>query len=479
VQPLEERHLLSLSLPAGFVDTPLVSGLSSPTAMVVAPDGRIFISEQHGPIMVVKNGQLLSRPFTTISDLDSAAERGLLGIELDPNFESNGYVYIYYTSNDGPVHNRVARLTARGDQMVPGSQVNLLDLPPINDAIYHMGGALHFGPDGDLYIGVGDHLWYDGSQLQTLTIPFGKILRIKPDGTIPTDNPWYNTASGVNRAAWAMGLRNPFTFSIQPRTGRMFIDDVGQETWEEIDDGKAGANYGWPVSEGPENTAGFTAPIYYYKHDPGCAIIGGPFYNPPSAQFPGQYIGDYFFADLCDGQLSTLDPAHGNRVSVFATGLQTPVDFDLAPDGSMYYLQRGADTNHDIEQGSIGRISFANPTTGPQPPVILAQPQSVKAPQGRPNHSGRDSFQLHDCVGEGVGCGDFSRAGAQQRRAGNQRGSLAHSRREAGRAQRTHRLAGQGFDLPRRTDDQLQRPRLRRQRTISWTQRVHVGIASC
>jgi glucose/arabinose dehydrogenase len=381
LEPLEERALLA-NVPSGFVDTPVVSGLTSPTSMVFAPDGRIFITEQHGAIKIVKHGKVLSKPFATITDLDSAAERGLLGIELDPKFSSNGFVYIYYTSNQGTVHNRVARLTARGDVAAKGSQVNLLDLPPINDAIYHMGGALHFGLDGDLYIGVGDHLWFDGNQLQSLTIPFGKVLRIKSDGSIPTDNPWYNQAKGINRAAWAMGFRNPFTFAFQPGTGRLFIDDVGQETWEEIDDGKPGANYGWPTSEGPDNLSGFTAPIYYYKHDPGCAIVGGVFYNPDTRQFPSKYTGRYFFADLCDGQLNTLDPAHGNAVARFATGLQTPVDFDLAADGSLYYLQRGADTNHDIEQGSIGRISYTKSTPGTAPPAILSQPQSVKVASG-------------------------------------------------------------------------------------------------
>src|SRR5204863_5085214 len=125
-------------------------------------------------------------------------------------------------------------------------------------------------------------------------------------GTIPTDNPFFGTATGTNRAIWALGLRNPFTFAVQPGTGRIFINDVGQNTFEEINDGIAGSNYGWPNSEGlrqPGDTATsigtYRDPLFVYDHNigpnGGCAITGGTFYNPSTAQFPGGYVGDYFF----------------------------------------------------------------------------------------------------------------------------------------------------------------------------------------
>src|SRR5262249_4717410 len=155
-------------------------------------------------------------------------------------------------------------------------------------ATNHNGGALHFGPDGKLYVGVGDNA--NGAQAQDLANPLGKMLRFNPDGSIPGDNPFCTTAGSLACAVWARGLRNPFTVAFEAGTGRMHIDDVGENTWEEIDAGAAGANYGWPASEGPANvTAGVTAPIFAYGHgspDPsgpggfftGIAIVGGAFY---------------------------------------------------------------------------------------------------------------------------------------------------------------------------------------------------------
>jgi len=153
---------------------------------------------------------------------------------FDPNFNSNHFVYIYYTVPGSPAHNRVARVTANGDseQQPPGStEVALVDLDNLSSATNHNGGAIHFGPDGKLYIAVGENA--NPANSQTLSNRLGKMLRINSDGTIPSDNPFFNTASGANRSIWALGLRNPFTFAFQSGTTRMFINDVGQSTWEE------------------------------------------------------------------------------------------------------------------------------------------------------------------------------------------------------------------------------------------------------
>jgi hypothetical protein len=224
-----------------------------------------------------------------------------------------------------------------------GSEVVLLNLDNLSAATNHNGGALHFGADGKLYIGVGEN--GNGANSQTLSNLLGKILRINSDGTIPTDNPFYNTASGNNRAIWSLGLRNPFTFSFQPGTTRMFINDVGQSTWEEINGGIAGSNYGWPTTEGPTNNPSFRGPIYYYGHGTsdttGCAIVGGAFYNPQVSQFPSSYVGKYFFSDLCGGWIRVFDPAAGTAHG-FATGISNPVDLDVGPDGALYYLAEGS-----------------------------------------------------------------------------------------------------------------------------------------
>ena len=189
------------------------------------------------------------------------------------------------------------------------------------------------------------------SNAQSLSNRLGKILRINSDGTIPLDNPASfpgitGSTSGANRAIWAVGLRNPFTFAFQPGTTRLLINDVGQSTWEEINDGVAGSNYGWPAEEGPASppNPNFRDPIFYYGHGSssttGCAIVGGAFYNPPVLQFPSSFVGKYFFADLCSGWIRVLDPSN-NTASDFASGISSPVDLHVGPDGALYYLTHG------------------------------------------------------------------------------------------------------------------------------------------
>jgi glucose/arabinose dehydrogenase len=218
----------------------------------------------------------------------------------------------------------------------------------LSGATNHNGGAMHFGADGKLYAAVGENANPDNAQ--TLSNLLGKILRINANGSIPNDNPFYNQATGNNRAIWALGLRNPYTFAFQPGSSRMFINDVGQSTWEEINDGIAGSNYGWSLCEGncsPANPS-YRDPIYQYRNDSGtCAITGGTFYNPAVQQFPAQYLGKYFFADFCGGWIRTLDPAN-NSATGFATGLSLPVDLSVGPDGSLYYLARGAGAVYKI-----------------------------------------------------------------------------------------------------------------------------------
>ena len=342
--------LSAATLPAGFVETQFGSNLGgSPTAMAFAPDGRLFVCLQGGQLRVIKNGALLATPFVSLS-VNSSSERGLLGIAFDPNFATNQFVYLYYTTSTAPIHNRISRFTANGDVAVPGSETILVDLENLS-AGNHNGGAIHFGPDGKLYAAVGKNAVASNSQ--TLNNRLGKILRLNSDGTIPTDNPFFNTATGANRAIWALGLRNPYTFGFQPGTGRMFINDVGQSAWEEINDGIAGSNYGWPTCEGVCTQPNFRNPIFQYGHGTspttGCAIVGAAFYNPPVNQFPSSYIGKFFFADLCSGWIRVFDPASGGA-SAFATGVSNPVDLDVGPDGCLYYLAQG-------NSGQVFRVS--------------------------------------------------------------------------------------------------------------------------
>jgi glucose/arabinose dehydrogenase len=327
--------------------------------MQFAPDGRLFVAEQGGQLRVIKNGALLATPFLTVT-VSSVGERGLLGVAFDPNFATNHFVYIYYTATTPAIHNRISRFTATGDVAVAGSEVVIFELDDLSSATNHNGGALSFGPDGKLYAAVGENA--NGANAQTLANVLGKMLRLNPDGSIPTDNPFFSSATGKNRAIWALGLRNPFTFAFHPGVNQMFINDVGQNTWEEINDGLAAANYGWPTTEGTTTDPRFVSPRYAYDHSNGsCAITGGAFYAPATPQFPADYLHDYFFADYCGGWIRKLDPSNGNAVVTFATGIPSPVDLKVSDDGALYYLARGS--------GSVFRVDY-----GASAPSITQHP---------------------------------------------------------------------------------------------------------
>lgn len=365
------------TLPSGFSETVLASGLARPTAMALAPDGRVFVCLQDGQLRVIENGTLLPTPFLSLT-VSSTGERGLLGVAVDPNFETNGFVYVYYTATP-TVHNRVSRFTANGNVAIASSEVVLLELETLSSATNHNGGALHFGADGKLYVAVGDDA--NGNNSQTLANRLGKVLRINADGSIPTDNPFYATAAGANRAIWVLGLRNPFTFAVQAQSGRILINDVGQNTWEEVNDGIAGANYGWPTTEGPTTNPSFVSPLYAYQHSSGtptgCAISGGAFYHPLVQQFPPEFFGAYFFADYCGGWIRWLDPSAYPLVSTaFASGIASPVDLRVSEDGALYYLARGSGST----TGVLSRIAY----TGSQAPAITEQPSSVIVSVGQP-----------------------------------------------------------------------------------------------
>ncbi|MFN0103455.1 MAG: PQQ-dependent sugar dehydrogenase [Bryobacteraceae bacterium] len=357
-------------LPAGFAETALTTSLSSATAMAIAPDGRILVCQQGGALRVVKNGALLAQPFLSLT-VSSSGERGLLGVAVDPNFTANNFVYVYYTSPSPAIHNRVSRFTANGDTAVPGSETILLDLDNLSGATNHNGGALHFGQDGKLYIASGDN--DTGSNAQTLSNLLGKVMRINSDGTIPEDNPFYLQATGRNRAIWTLGLRNPFTFAFQNGSGRLFINDVGENTWEEINDGFPGANYGWPATEGETTNPLYVSPLFVYGHGTGptvgCSIAGGAFYNPATVRFPASYFGKYFFADFCGGWIRVYDPATDTATG-FATGAGSLVDLQVSDAGKLYYLNRS----------SLFEVDYLSSAA----PQIVTQPLSQTIPAGLP-----------------------------------------------------------------------------------------------
>jgi len=379
---LLEDRLAPATLPTGFAETRLATGMREPTAMEFAPDGRLFVLQQTGEVRIIKNGALLSAPFMQIN-VDSSGERGLLGIAFDPDFATNQHIYVYYTVPGSSPRNRVSRFTANGDTVVPGSEVVIFELDGVGNTTNHNGGAIHFGPEPDpkLYIAVGDN--GVGSNSQSLNNLHGKMLRINKDGSIPTDNPFYNQTTGKNRAIWALGLRNPFTFAFQPGTGRMFINDVGQNAFEEINDGMPGANYGWPSVEGnngnpPSSPGTYHAPVHVYSHgnssNQGYVVTGGAFYNPTTVNFPSDYVGDYFFADYASGWIRKLDLPNTSG-SNFIRDILGPIDLRVASDGSLWYLARGYGTN----TGEVWRVTYTDSSA----PSISQHPASLTRSEGQ------------------------------------------------------------------------------------------------
>ncbi len=374
VERLEPRQMLATLLPR-FTEAAVASGLSSATAMNFSPTGELWVLEQAGRVRLVRPDATLHTALTLT--VDARGERGLLGITFDPAYDGAGgntdYVYLYHTLAGG-ANNRITRyeVTAAGTTTPSlANPVTILNLSPLSGATNHNGGAIHFGPDGLLYVAVGDNA--SGANAQSLANLHGKMLRINPDGTAPASNPFFVDDAMVTARdfIWSLGLRNPFTFSFQPGTGRMFINDVGQNAWEEINEGGAGRNFGWATTEGDFNPASFpnfTRPVYAYSHGgggfQGYAITGGSFYNPATPQFPAQYVGDYFFADYVNSWINVRDGVTG-AVSQFATGASNPVDLKVAADGSLYYLTRGT--------GRVMRVT----STASQAPTITDEPEDL------------------------------------------------------------------------------------------------------
>ncbi|CAN7229835.1 PQQ-dependent sugar dehydrogenase [Rhizobacter sp. LjRoot28] len=335
----------------GFTKTDgWVSGLTSATAMAQLPDGRLLVAQQTGQLRLVKNGQLVPGPLASFT-VDPAGERGLIGVAVHPKFSENGWVYVHYTAVDNGAHGRISRVTMIGDAAA-GEEV-LVDLPALQAATNHNGGAIHFGPGDKLYVAVGDNA--DRTQAGDLDKVFGKILRFNDDGSYPADNPYLNRP-GQAKAVWARGLRNPFTFGIQPGTGTLYINDVGENTWEEINIGAKGAHYGWPATEGPTDDTSYTSPVFAYKQTAtvppgsgpggfftGQSIVGAAFY-PAGGPFPAAYHGGYFFADYVSRFVGRLDPANGHAAYSFARLSQNPVDVLAGNDGALYVLGRASIT---------------------------------------------------------------------------------------------------------------------------------------
>lgn len=363
------------SYPQGFAAAQVVTGLD-PVSMALAPDGRVFIAEKYGRISIVQDGQLQAEPFLEV-EVDIDSERGLCGVVFDPDFETNHYLYIYYTVKDEG-HNRISRFKADGNFAIPGSETILMELDQLTGP-FHNAGIMRFGNDGKLYIAVGDGT--KSGNAQDLNTTLGKILRINPDGSIPSDNPFYNETTGNNRAIWTFGHRNPFGLSFDQNTGKLYSSEVGTDKFEEVNEIVKGKNYGWPLVEGPLSgqtpPADYQEPLHYYSHDEGCCAVGISAYSPEEEMFPPEYSGKLFFGEYCYDEIRMVDPNTGES-EVFASGIDRPIGLLTADDGTMYMLDRATEDNFATSNGTLWRIYY----TGSDAPFISVNPRSTLVPVG-------------------------------------------------------------------------------------------------
>jgi glucose/arabinose dehydrogenase len=354
------------TLPAGFSSELVFRGGQDAVSIAFDPDGNILVADKNGNILLFRDCVL-----NTLIEIpvDVMGERGLLGIALDPEYSHNKYVYVYYTVA-GEGHNRVSRFPYLDDPIQPEQEEILLELDNLTETPFHNGGALAFGPDGKLFITTGDGAMREKAQSHQSLL--GKILRLNPDGSIPTDNPFYSTNSGVYKSIYALGLRNPFTFSFSDN-GKLYANDVGESTWEEINEIHPGMNYGWPLVEGkasenpdiqvPDN---YVDPLYVYGHDVGCSITGAAFSGHSNTQFPEEYRGKYFFGDFCTPSITMFDPVT-HEVSPFLTHRQA-IHIAFNDKGEMFYIVFPGGNG-----GELWKISYLQEG----PPVVTANPDTL------------------------------------------------------------------------------------------------------
>jgi glucose/arabinose dehydrogenase len=387
----------------------LATGMALPTAMKFMPDGDLLMTLLAGKIVVLPPPYTTPdpTPFLQLTNIGSnGVQQGIYDLQLDPSFTTNHFYYIFYTLGT-PNRDRLSRLTANADftGTVAGSEKVLYQDPEDANAEHH-GGAINFGNDGKIYVTTGEH--FNPAESQDLTKPRGKILRFNPDGTVPTDNPFYDGSGPNYDAVWALGLRNPYRAYYDSPTGRLFVGDVGgndpANSIEELNLGARGANYGWANVEGP-CPAPCTSPIYSYPHaNRDAAITAGFVYH--GTAFPSDYEGSFFFADYTQNWIKrvTLD-ATGHVTGVYnfeppdgsADGPYGDIVYlTEGPDGSLYYLDLGySDVGGTFGVSKLRRISFdtsnqapianasANVTSGPAPLSVNFSSAGSSDPEGQ------------------------------------------------------------------------------------------------
>jgi glucose/arabinose dehydrogenase len=453
------------SVPSGFTDELVIGGMALPVGIAFIPDGRLLVVEQKtADVRLVVNGAFSATdPILHVDDVQTTGnEQGLLGVAVDPGWPARPYIYLHY--DYAPVARiRISRFTVGGDldftgngdlQIDPASRHDILtDIP--DNANNHNGGTLRFGPDGMLYVSLGDDA--SGCFAQDLTVLAGKILRLDVDGLppggggppaksaiTPADNPYVGNANANAKLVGYLGLRNPFRMGIDAVTGDVVIADVGQNVIEEVNWVQTlGKNFEWPHKEGnnngPQTCAGadlsqFTPPIYTYSHPTGFAVVASVIYRAPpgaTAPFPADFEGDIFVSDYYATFLRRLNNNGGSWSSTtWANGASGVSDWLVGPDGSVYYCRQ--------ETGVIRRIRNTDTTGVPPggPPTALEFRAPYPTPASGPvaldfvlRTNGRVRLEVFDLAGRRV----RTVVDAEERGAGLNRESW-DTRSEAGNA---------------------------------------------
>lgn len=395
------------TVPTGFEDGLVAGGFTQPVGMAFLPDGRLLVIEQKSARvrLLVRGAIAAVDPVGTVPGVNvSGSERGLLGIAVDPGWPARPYLYVHSTYTGPPSRVRISRFTVTGDleglgdgalSFDPASRYDLLtDIP--DAANNHNGGTVRFGPDGALYVSLGEDATPCAAQ-DTASLR-GVILRLDvsrlPAGAggpparaliTPANNPFAGAATANTRLIWAYGLRNPFRFQIDPATGTLLIADVGQDTWEEVDRAtQGGMNFGWPVREGPASYSGactatgaVTGPIFWFDHNSGVAVMSAGVYRRPVPShdgFPPTYEGDAFVSDYFSGTMWRLRNAGGTwgvaapvagqpAPDHWAEGLESVPDYAIGPDGAWWYCKQST--------GEIRRIAYTAPDVIPPARALL------------------------------------------------------------------------------------------------------------
>lgn len=382
------------AVPPGFADTVILPNLEDPVSLQSLPDGQMLVLLKTGRILITDPlaEAATAQTFLQLEDVDTYGERGLLDIALDPNFEVNGYFYISYAHSERNRF-RISRFTRAGNQASLDTERVIWENPEAINHPYHHGGGLAFGPDGFLYYAQGEQ--FDGDDAQDLENYRGTIIRIGKDGSIPTDNPFFDGSGPRADAIWSYGIRNPYTIYWDLPTQRLFVNEVGgnsnSKSTEDIHLVAAGDNLGWPFCEGDcsDTSPEFRAPLYFYPHNgSGAAVVGGFVYSPTenaTHPFPAEYDGAYFFGDYVDGFIHYLtftdDPTEVAAAKTFVAdgGAGVIVNLKQGYDGSLYYVTLVGPPDFDQGTGQLRRIRYTPDNIAPEIESVTTTPAQVSS----------------------------------------------------------------------------------------------------